>query len=271
MKISQSIFVAAWVLFYPLHAALEWEIVIPTYNNQRWCIKNIESLIEQTYPFWHATIIVDCATDNTQQLLEEYIQKHHLEEKISLVINKKNRGALYNIYHAVHACAPHKVIGLLDGDDWFKHDKVLEHLTHVYEKQDIWLTYGQFELWPENRTGHCHAYPQDIIKANTFRYLRGTLPSHFRTFYAWLFQRIDKKDLLYQGKFFPVTWDLAIMFPMIEMAGEHHAFIKEVLYVYNIDNPLNDFKEHTQLQAELDFYIRTKKRYTPLHKNPFIS
>lgn len=250
---------------------VQWEIIIPSYNNEKWCIQNIESVVNQTYPHWHATVIVDCATDNTEDLLREYITTHQLHDKITLQVNKRNKGALANIYYAATACDPEKVIGLLDGDDWFKHDRVLEHVTQVYQEEDVWMTYGQFELWPEDRIGHCRPYPKEIIKNNSFRYVQGVLPSHFRTFYAWLFQLIDKKDLLHKGKFFRVTWDMSIMYPVIEMCGEHHKCISEVLYVYNIANPLNDFKEHTALQAQLDQFIRSKKRYRPLEKKPHLA
>lgn len=250
---------------------IEWEIIIPSYNNQEWCIQNIESVVNQTYPYWHATIIVDAATDATEALLSEYITTHGLEDKITLIVNSKNKGALANIYYAATTCPSHKVIGLLDGDDWFKHNQVLEYVSTLYEQEDIWMTYGQFELWPDNRIGHCRPYSQEVILKNAFRQVYGLLPSHFRTFYAWLFQRIEKKDLLYKRKFFPVTWDMAIMFPLIEMAGEHHKCITQVLYVYNVANPLNDFKEHTLLQAQLDQLIRSKKRYEPLKKKPKVS
>ncbi len=251
-----------------LLAHIEWEIIVPTYNNEQWCIQNIESVVQQTYPHWHATIIIDCATDATESLLRAYVQENALEDKITLKVNKKNRGALANIYFAAMACPPHKVIGLLDGDDWFKDAYVLEKVTHVYETEDVWMTYGQFELWPEDRIGHCRPYSNAVIQQNAFRAVPGVLPSHFRTFYAWLFQRIDKKDLIYKGKFFPVAWDMALMYPVIEMSGKHHKCITDVLYVYNIANPLNDFKERALLQAQLDRFIRAKKRYSPLKDKP---
>jgi len=32
-------------------------------------------------------------------------------------------------------------------------------------------------------------------------------------------KKIAKEDLMYEGKFFEMAWDLAFMFPMLEMAG----------------------------------------------------
>lgn len=264
----QSYFLSLFLIIaLSIHPVVEWEIIIPTYNNQKWCIKNIESVVNQTYPHWHATIIIDCATDATEELLQSYIAEQHLEDKVTIIVNTKNQGALANIYYAATTCQPHKIIGLLDGDDWLKDDNVLEYLSELYERKDIWLTFGQYELWPENRIGHCRPFSKNTIKDNSFRDT-GMVPSHFRTFYAWLFQLIDIKDLMYKGAFYPVTWDMAIMYPLIEMAGKHHRCISEVLYVYNIQNPLNDFKIHTALQAKLNRQIRAKTRYEPLKEKP---
>ena len=61
-----------------------------------------------------------------------------------------------------------------------------------------------------------------------------------------------------------------MMFPMIEMAGKHHKCISKVLYIYNIQNPLNDFKIHTKLQTKLN-YVKfvQKKDINHLKKNQF--
>jgi len=59
-----------------------------------------------------------------------------------------------------------------------------------------------------------------------------------------------------------MAWDLAFMFPMLEMAQERHCFISDILYVYNNDNPINDHKVDTPLQLSTDRYIRQKNRYS---------
>ena len=96
---------------------------------------------------------------------------------------------------------------------------------------------------------------------------------HLRTFKAELFKKIKTEDLLYEGKFFPVTWDMAFMFPMLEMAAprddhakNHSLFISDVLYLYRMDNPINDFRVNYDLQKNLDQYIRSKPPYKPIER-----
>ena len=45
--------------------------------------------MQQTYPHWHATIIVDCATDSTAELLSEYIIRYDLQDQVTLIVNQK--------------------------------------------------------------------------------------------------------------------------------------------------------------------------------------
>ena len=63
------------------------------------------------------------------------------------------------------------------------------------------------------------------------------------------------------GNYFSVAWDLAIMFPMLEMAGSRQEFIKEVLYVYNDANPICDHKIRRKEQILAGEEIRRKKKY----------
>ena len=55
--------------------------------------------------------------------------------------------------------------------------------------------------------------------------------------------------------------DLAIMFPMLEMAGNRQEFISEILYCYNDKNPISDHKIRRKEQILSAKEIRQKKRY----------
>ena len=51
------------------------------------------------------------------------------------------------------------------------------------------------------------------------------------------------------------------MFPMLEMAGNRQEFIKDLLYVYNDENPISDHKIRRKEQILAAKEIRGKKRY----------
>lgn len=245
-----------------LYAKIEKNIVIisPGYNNKNWYKKNLDSIFSQDYTNFRLIYIDDASTDGTGSLVKKYIEENGFEDKVTLILNKTNQGALCNFYNAIWSCEDSDIIVTLDADDWFPHNNVLITINDEYSKDDIWLTYGQYQRYPDRELGNCRAFPQRIISKNTFRSYPW-ISSHLRTFYAGLFKKIEKEDLLYDGKFFEMAWDLAFMFPMLEMSRGHFCFIPEVLYIYNRATPLNDDKISREKQLKLEKIIRGKKCY----------
>ncbi len=240
----------------------EFVIIVPSYNNEKWCIKNLESIFNQGYLNYQVIYINDCSTDNTGKLVQEYLKSKNLENKCWYIENFERKGALANIYQYVHACKNNQIIVLLDGDDWFVHESVLSILDKAYKSSDIWLTYGQY-IDTNCVLGCGTLYPENIIKERSYRENEWRA-SHLRTFRAFLFKHICKEDLLYEGKFFDMAWDLAFMFPMLEMAGKRFCCIDQILYVYNLDNPISDAKKDKDRQGFLDRYIRKMAKYDML-------
>ncbi|MFA6066325.1 MAG: glycosyltransferase family 2 protein [Candidatus Babeliaceae bacterium] len=240
-------------------------VIIPTYNNQNRCIANLMSVLGQLYNNYRVIIIDDASTDGTGDILEQFISYYQLHDKVILIRNQSRQGALANIYKAAHMCDPYEIIVDLDGDDWLAYDGVLSYLNNVYQDESVWMTYGQFLQYPLGHKGWCRQLPQEIIENNAYReYL--WITSALRTFYAKLFQLIKKEDLQYHNTFFPITSDLAFMFPMLEMAGNHSKFIKKVLYIYDRNTGSNDEHMNKELQETIELHIRRSKRYAPLKK-----
>ena len=240
-------------------------IITPSYNNKDWWEWNLNSLINQDYHNYYILITDDCSTDGTGQAIENYIKENRLENKVHLTRNKERRGALHNLYYMIHSCPDEAIMVTVDGDDTLPDAEVLSRLNEIYSSQDIWLTYGQFIEYPSGTKGWCTPMPEHIVKNNAFREYPH-LPSHLRTFYAWLFKSIKLEDMLdRKGDFYSMTWDYVIMLPMIEMASERHLCIQDqIMYVYNNANSISDHRISRQLQAYIAQIVRAKKRYCRL-------
>lgn len=241
-------------------------VIIPSYNNVKWYEKNLSSLEQQgkNYKNWRAIYINDCSKDETGQAVEKYIKDHNLGDKITLINNPENKGALYNLYTAIHSCKDNEIILNCDGDDWFPpYADVFNTINNVYKNGDVWLTYGQFTSYPSGQIGHCRQIPDFIVAQNAFRYYTW-LSSHLRTYYAGLAKKVKVQDLMKDGKFYSMNADLALMFPMLEMAGKHSKFLNKILYVYNRDNPISDWRKNIDLVLSLEREIRSKPRYLAL-------
>lgn len=240
-------------------------IIIPSYNNKYWFQRNLDSVISQNYNNFDVIYIDDASIDKTGELVELYVKERNLEHKIKIIKNETNQGALSNQYFAIHSCNPKDIIIALDADDWLSHENVLTYLNNIYQDPNVWMTYGQYFDYPSGNVGCCRQFPADIIAQNKFREYTW-IATHLRSFYAGLFHKINKQDLMYQNKFYPMAGDGAMMYCMLEMSGTHTRFIPEVLYVYNIANQLNDMKVNKALQCMLSDEIKNKEKYQPLTK-----
>lgn len=243
-------------------------LVIPSYKNKDWYKRNLDSTFSQNYSNYRIIYVDDASPDGTGDLVEKYVKEKNKQALVHLIKNPKRVGALANLYTAIHLCKPEEIVCTLDGDDWLSNHDVLKRVNKEYQDPQIWMTYGQHEQWMGDGKrvyqGGSEIYPENIIKNREFRKYKW-VASHLRTFYAGLFHKIDKEDLMYKGEFFPMSYDYAIMYPMLEMASHHHKFIPEVLYVYNIATPLNDLKVNYHLQQECCREIKQyKKPYAPL-------
>lgn len=242
-------------------------VIIPSYNNKDWYEQNLKSVLSQNYSNFSVIYTDDCSSDGTGQLVKQYLIDNDLEHKVRLVCNEDRRGPLYNIYTMVHACDSEAIILALDGDDWFPDDNVLLRINNEYSSKDIWMTYGQFQYSSSGDRGWAEPPKKVVIMNNSFRQSQ-IIPTHLRTFYAWLFKQIKLEDLLYMGKMYPMAGDCAMMFPIIEMAGKHHKFISDIMYVYNDQNSISEHFRSRQLQMHLAQNVKERKRYAPLHVKP---
>lgn len=263
--------VIAVLIISIIHADVSVErpmvVVIPSYNNKDVCIKNLNSIFSQDYNNFFVIYVDDASSDGTAGIVEQYIKEHTLENKILLIKNSERIGSLANLYQAIHLCNPNMIIIDVDGDDWLINNQVLKKINNIYSDPDVWVTYGQFVYYPSGDAGWAAQVPEEIIHANEFRDWNWTTTA-LRTFYAGLFQNIDKQDLLCEGKFYIMAGDLAFMFCVLEQAHVHSRFIPEILYIYNTTSSINDDKVDRELQFSLGLETRNGRRYQPV-KEPY--
>ena len=184
-------------------------VVIPSYNNILWYKKNLDSVLSQKYSNFRVIIIDDASPDGTGPAIQAYIRERKEENRVTFIQNKKRVGALANEYKGIWLCKPSEIVVNLDGDDWMAHDLVLAKLSEIYADPDVWVTYGQFEYTTGDR-GWAAQVPDHIIEKNEFREYNWVTTA-MRTFYAGLFHKIKKEDLMHEGQFFQMSGDLAYM------------------------------------------------------------
>ena len=241
-----------------------FKVIIPLYNAEEWVGRCVKSVKDQLYQDFQCIIIDDISTDRSAEAIREEIKG---DDRFVFIQNTEKAFALKNIYDGIIASnpSPEDIITTLDGDDWFPDSYVLKKLDKVYNEEKCWITYGSYAEFPTGHRGYfAKEIPERIVSSNSFRE-HEWCASHLRTFKYHLWSKIKKKDLLDDdGLFYKMGWDLAFMFPMLEMAGSRSKYVDTVLYMYNLTNPLNDHKVDHQLQISSAEKIRKKQKYTRL-------
>ena len=131
-----------------------------------------------------------------------------------------------NLYDTIGALDPDDVVVWLDADDWLAHDRVAERVIAMHDAGAL-VTYGQY-ITSDGQPGHCQAYVRHDYRREPW------YASHLKTFRAGLFQKLAPEDLQLDGEWLSLAVDVAVMLPMMEMAGPDRVlFCDEVLAVYH--------------------------------------
>ena len=247
---------------------LKMKIVVPTYNTESWITRCLSSISSQVFEDWECVIINDASTDDTGAVIDslDFVRD---DPRFTVLHNKTNVKALKNIVDGFNflnckddpACA----MMVIDGDDFLYSDQSLNIISTVYSQQpQLLLTYGDWIGHPYGDGSNCRPYEHRVIIDNDYRNAP-FVASHLRTFRSILWYAIKDEDLRDEsGKYFEAGWDVAFMIPMLEMAQERHAFVNRVMYCYNKENPLSDYKVNAEKQESAVKLTQSRKSYSRL-------
>tara|TARA_R110000851_G_scaffold58710_1_gene136176 strand:+ start:3309 stop:4061 length:753 start_codon:yes stop_codon:yes gene_type:complete len=243
----------------------KFNIIVPFYNVEKWVSYCVNSVANQSYSNYECYLIDDMSTDNTVNIIESLVAD---DNKFHVIRNQEKKYALKNIHDTLDQTDPNDndIIVILDGDDWLAGDNVLEKLNNVYNLEKCWMTYGSYIEYPHRVRGKFASKISDHIIENKLYRESEWMASHLRTFRYKLWDKINTDDFIFSksGKHVKAAWDLAFVYPMLEMAGNRAHYVKDILYVYNRANPLNEDKINHNIQLSEENEIRQKSKYALL-------
>lgn len=109
------------------------DILMATYNGEKYLSEQIESIISQTYTEWNLLVRDDGSSDDTYTILSEYEKK---DSRIKIIKdNKGNLGIVKNFEELLHNSSS-EFIMFSDQDDVWKKDKI-EIMMKYIENSDL--------------------------------------------------------------------------------------------------------------------------------------
>lgn len=242
---------------------IQLKIVVPSFNSAKWLQRTLCSIEQQSYRHFQVCVIDDASTIKEQQtIISEFCNRNHWLS----IFKTKNMGALCSTIDGIKAlqCQDDDVIIIIDGDDWLFDYHVFQKIADVYSKQNVFLTFDSYITYPDPIFWSGKWFPNEVVNKKLYRQ-SPFLFGHPRTFKYILWRHIldeDFRDI--DGEYFKSGGDLAFMWPMIEMAGDKFYRFNDVLYVYNVETPLNDFKLIPDEVARVRSILEKRKVYKTL-------
>jgi len=136
-------------------ASMKVTIITVAYNSGKTIADAIESVLAQTYPDIEHWIIDGGSTDETLQVIRRYEQRAHGRLHW---ISEKDKG-IYDAMNKGIARSTGDVIGILNSDDFFTSNDVIERMVAAFEQvPDTDIVYGDVHFVKKDDLGKCVRY-----------------------------------------------------------------------------------------------------------------
>lgn len=148
-------------------------IITVTYNSDKTLQDCIESVLLQTYPDIEYILVDGLSTDRTVDIIQENESRFNGRLRW---ISEKDTG-LYDAMNKGIRMATGDVVGMLNSDDFFTTNDVIETMVHSFKDKDIDAIYGDIHFVKPTNIKKCvRYYSSAFFRPFLFRF--GLQPAH---------------------------------------------------------------------------------------------
>ena len=174
-------------------------VITVSYNSYKTIPDTINSVVSQTYPNIEYIIIDGGSTDGTIELIESY------GKKVTKFISEPDKG-IYDAINKGIRLATGDILGILNSDDFFYNNTVIERVVESFKKGNIDSVFGDVQFVDPVKTSKVvRYYSSKNFKISKFRF--GFMPAH-PSFYA-------KRDLFEKLGYYKTDYKIAADFELM--------------------------------------------------------
>lgn len=209
-------------------------IIVPIYNTEKYLVRCLDSLINQTYKNIEILCINDGSTDNSLNILNEYATK----DKRIIVINQTNSGAATARNNGLDN-ATGQFLMFCDSDDYYEPDMCQKMINAILSYNvDLVMCdckYIKEEYFTTTRT-------QKDIKYHNLKLIgfHSINKNNYDIINVILWNKIFKTSLVEKYHIsFPDVYehdDASFILKYLAISSSYYG-LNEILYNYNISNP----------------------------------
>lgn len=141
---------------------------------ERTIARSLESIADQKYPNVEVVVIDGASSDRTLEQLNPY--SNHIATMVS-----EPDGGLYDAVNKGLEVTNGEIIGILNGDDYYAHPRVLDLYADKFEDDNVGIVFGDLEFFPPNSPDKTiRTYSSRKFTKEKLRF--GWMPPHPTTF-----------------------------------------------------------------------------------------
>lgn len=151
---------------------LKVSVITACFNSEKTIEDTILSVLHQTYKNIEYIIIDGASTDGTLEIIQKY------KDRIACVMSEKDEG-IYNAMNKGIKRSSGDIIALLNSDDFYKDEFVVEKVVHEFENKNCDSVYADLVfVKPDRLEKVVRYYESGEFSPKTLLY--GVVPAHLR-------------------------------------------------------------------------------------------
>ncbi len=130
-------------------------VIITSYNQDRYIVEALESVLSQDYPDMEILIGDDASTDDTDKIIKPYLD----DKRIKYIKNEKNLGQAANKHKLLYDYATGFYVLQLDGDDFLTDNTYISRAMKFADSNDLSVIFAKIRVLIEKN----NSYVEDKI------------------------------------------------------------------------------------------------------------
>lgn len=242
-------------------------VVIPLYNKERSIVPTIESVLSQTYKDWELIIVNDGSSDNSLEVVKNFVDELEIEDWRLKILSKPNGGVCSARNRGIRE-AKGEYVALLDGDDLWDKEYLAEQVKMISD-------FPKAAMWGINFA--------EINKGKLVRSLRTALPDGYRGYVENYFQMNGRISDLFCSSSVMIRREVFDKIGLFDerikyaedtdmwwriIATHKVAFYDRYMVFYRYDAENRALKRERRLRYYLPYYI--DKYQTPIYQSNMV-
>ncbi len=190
-------------------------IITVAYNAEATIGDALRSVASQSHPDIEHIVIDGASSDGTMAIVEQY------RSRLTHVISESDRG-IYDAMNKGLRLATGDIIGFLNSDDYYAHDRVIETVTRAFSVEDVEAVFADVQF-VDSRA------PSKVIRRYSSRWFRpdrigwGWMPAHPTLFFR---HTVYQRSGLFRTDF-RIAGDFEFIARVFSGQSVHYRYIPE--------------------------------------------